>query len=160
MKVIIDHSRLNEAFSRMVDPALRSHDIQDHEDAALLRKTLAGDRVPVLEHCLESRDDARFVVLRAEHIEGTNLDLYGVCLCDEAGKADLARRGLIAEDDKSFALLGPARFAAAEQNTTQVRRAFTAHFAQDDSTPFPRLSARLADAAQAAQTRFSVPAPY
>jgi hypothetical protein len=141
VKVIIDRTGLNEAFSRMVDPDLRTRDcLRDDTAHTALRRTLEGDRVPILEHCLNTRTDARFAVIRAQRVEGADIDLYGVCFADEAGRADLIARGLMNEDDATFALLGSARFAAAEHNSTVARRQLTGYLQSVDADEsFPAL---------------------
>lgn len=144
MSVILDRTHLLNAFTRMVDPVLRRQEAlqaagygpaaqtnqnttdQKMADRDGLRRMLAGDRVTVQEHRLDGQGPARFVVIRAAHIDRTAIDLHGVCVADAAGLADLAARGLLV-DDREYHLLGPARFAAAEHNSTAARRAYAAH---------------------------------
>lgn len=128
MSVIIDRTGLNETFGRMVDPALRQreclHAAPAHDD---LRRTLDGARVPIHELRTHPMSQGGFTVMRLERIAGTDIDVYGVCVTDEDSRADLKSRGLIDDSTPTFALLGEARAAAADRNSTSVRRAFGQH---------------------------------
>ena len=123
MRIILDRIDLSNSFSSMVDPDLRAKSClegsHEHRD---LRRTLEGARVPIIEQCAIGERDCNYYVVRAERVGGANVDLFGVCFTNAAGRAGLIERGLLAPTEKAHAVLGKARAEAADRNSTMVRR--------------------------------------
>ena len=126
MSVIIDRTGLNESFARMAAVDLR---LRADSDLGVLRRTLTGDTVPILDQRLNGSGDGVFAVVRAGRIPGTGIDLYGVCLTDKAGQTALVAEGLMDASAATHDLLGEARAEAIRLNTTVARRQYGAHLA-------------------------------
>ena len=127
MRIILDRTDLSKSFSSMVDPDLRAQTRLDasteHRD---LRRTLEGARVPIIEECAMGEQGCSYYVVKAERVGGADVDLFGVCFTNAAGRAGLIERGLLAPTEKPHAVLGKARAEAADRNSTTVRRQFAA----------------------------------
>ncbi len=123
MKIIIDPTDLKRSFTGLAGG-------QDCFDAASrqdLRRTLEGARVPIVEDCAIGQHGS-FYVTKVERIEGgIDVDLFGVCFTNAAGRARLIEGGFLAPTERPHALLGDARADAADRNSTTARRQFVAH---------------------------------
>jgi hypothetical protein len=147
VSVIIDRTGLNDTFSRMVDPALRQRDgLLDDPVHETLRRTLAGDRVPIAERRAHPLNrEGGFTVMRLERIAGTDIDLYGVCFTDRQSRAELQQRLLIDADSITYDLLGDARADAADRNSTAVRRTFGQYLQHAATNTAPLASLAVTD---------------
>lgn len=127
MRIILDRIDLSNSFSSMVDPNLRAQSAlegsSEHRD---LRRTLEGARVPIIEQCAMGEQGCSYYVVKAERVGGADVDLFGVCFTNAAGRAGLIESGLLAPTERPHAVLGQARADAADRNTTTVRRQFAA----------------------------------
>lgn len=127
MRIILDRTDLSKSFSSMVDPDLRAQTCLEASDGNRdLRRTLEGARVPIIEQCEMGEQGCSYYVVKAERVGGANVDLFGVCFTNAAGRADLIESGLLAPTEKPHAVLGKARADAADRNSTSARRQFAA----------------------------------
>lgn len=126
----------NATFKRMADrlapDAAEPQKATDTAREAALRdiqKTLRGDKVHITEQRASGpmSNDTQFVVVPAQTIGDSGIDLYGVCLTDRAGVASLKEQGLVDEDAPVYDRLGTARSAAAALNMTESHDRFSTY---------------------------------